>query len=73
MHCDPGLSDHDAVIVSLVIKLCLQNQMEDVLLQKADWNAIRQSIASLSEEYFNLNKKTQSRNEIDNWQYILFL
>ena len=37
--------------------------------KKADWNAIRQSIASLSEEYFYLNE-TQSRNVIDNWQYI---
>ena len=63
----PGLSDHDAVIVSLATKFYLQNKIprKIFLYQKADWNAIRQSIASLSEEYFYLYE-TQSRNMIDN-------
>ena len=67
----PGLSDHDAVIVSLVTKLYLQNKLprKIFIYRKADWNSIRQSIVSLSEEYFSLNE-TQSRNVLDNWQYI---
>ena len=67
----PGLSDHDAVIVTFVSKLYLQNQLPRKVLmyKKVNWDAIRQSVASLSEEYFNLNE-TQPRNVSENWQYI---
>ena len=67
----PGLSDHDAVIVSFVSKLYLPNQLprKVPIYKNVDWDAVRQSVAILSEEYFYLNE-TQPRSVLDNWQYI---
>ena len=39
------------------------------MYKKVNWDTVRQSIANLSEEYFNLNE-TQPRSVLENCQYI---
>ena len=63
----PGLSDHDAVIVDILnYTPCYVKPKKKVYcFRKADWTSLRQRLASISNDYFQLN----ARSVQENWNY----
>ena len=62
----PGLSDHDAVLVSIKIpKRVIKQHPRTVYLYKlADWEKIREELSDLSHDYFEINQASpQSLDE----------
>ena len=66
----PGLSDHEAVIITFTGRTCLpkQSPRKIYLYNKANWDEIRSSLLYVSEVYFELNSNSV-RSVEDNWNY----
>lgn len=67
----PGLSDHEAVIVTFATSLHVLKQCprKTLLYNKANWDSIKESVIRLFEDYLLLNDQ-QTRSVEENWQYI---
>ena len=65
----PGLSDHDAVLITF--QTCApkikQNSRVVYLYKLADWDKIREELSNLTDTYFDLNQIPQSVD--DNWTF----
>ena len=67
----PGLSDHLTVVVDIAPCSYHTKQLtrKVYLYKKADWEAVREHLHSISETYFLLNS-TPARSVDENWQLI---
>ena len=66
----PGLCDHDIVLVKFLFQLPPVQQCPRTfhLYKIANWDAIRQGLVSISDEYFLRNQNT-TRDVEDNWRF----
>ena len=69
-HSFPGVSDHDTVLLKFKLQIThpKQPRRKIYLYSKANWDAIREKLVTLSDQYFLLNQNTQRTVE-DNWNF----
>ena len=66
----PGLSDHEAIIIDILNCIPSNKNLKKKVYcyNKADWISLHEKVASISNDYLQLNE-TSSRSVCENWNY----